>query len=610
MTDGYIRLGKIEFTGPDKSAAIEFSTGVNVICGASDTGKSFLVETIDFMLGGSSLKEIPQLVGYEKIELLMAVAENEMWQLDRAITGGDFNLISVDTSADSEPIKLKQSHAHNRIDNLSGFLLDKIGLFGKRILKSSVKGTTISLSFRNLARLVIVQESEIQQSGSPFWDGQYILKTSEIATVKLLLTGVDDSAVVSAYSTSEEDNSKQVELIDELLSELADDIADLGQEEGELTDQLDRLDNSISARRENLTSVQRHLDDRIVSRRKVFVVRSTIGERLDEIGELLERFKLLSKHYEIDKERLAAIQESGSMFTHVDKVLCPLCGAEPDSQHASESCDGDVEAVVQAASAELEKIEQLTVELEETVVDLKQEAKKQSERLVIKTDEYDQLNLYIRETISPQVSEARSEFSELIEGRAAVLKIIDLFERVRKLEGRKQSLIDEDKEPSAKTKIATGLPDSVSHLFSLKIEVILRAWNFPGECRVHFDKESNDFVIDGKPRGSRGKGLRAITHAAVTLALLEYCQEHSLPHPGFVVLDSPLLAYFKPEGDEDKHLQGTDLKERFYNYLIKHHGQKSQVIIIENQHPPEEVQSGLSMTVFTQNPSVDRFGLL
>jgi hypothetical protein len=91
---------------------------------------------------------------------------------------------------------------------------------------------------------------------------------------------------------------------------------------------------------------------------------------------------------------------------------------------------------------------------------------------------------------------------------------------------------------------------------------------------------------------------------------LEFCQEKSLPHPGFVILDSPLLAYFKPEGDDDLELQGTDLKERFYQYLIQHHGSDSQVIIIENQHPPSSVENDLAITVFTRNPSEGRFGLL
>jgi hypothetical protein len=64
------------------------------------------------------------------------------------------------------------------------------------------------------------------------------------------------------------------------------------------------------------------------------------------------------------------------------------------------------------------------------------------------------------------------------------------------------------------------------------------------------------------------------------------------------------------EGDDDLALKGTDLKERFYKYLVDHHGRESQVIIIENQHPPENVIGRLAMTVFTGNPSDGRFGLL
>ena len=59
MKAEYLSLRGIAFSGPGKESFLEFSPGVNVICGASDTGKSFLAETIDFMLGGSDLKEIP-----------------------------------------------------------------------------------------------------------------------------------------------------------------------------------------------------------------------------------------------------------------------------------------------------------------------------------------------------------------------------------------------------------------------------------------------------------------------------------------------------------------------------------------------------------------------
>ena len=123
---------------------------------------------------------------------------------------------------------------------------------------------------------------------------------------------------------------------------------------------------------------------------------------------------------------------------------------------------------------------------------------------------------------------------------------------------------------------------------------------------MFFDESKRDFQIAGKDRGSTGKGLRAITHAAVTIGLMEYCREHSLPHPGFVVLDLPLLAYWKPEGAEDD-LRGTDLKEMFYRYLLGMN-RENQVIIVENEHPPEFVSRDAHVTVFTKNPHQGRYG--
>jgi hypothetical protein len=364
------------------------------------------------------------------------------------------------------------------------------------------------------------------------------------------------------------------------------------------------------ASRESLDAAQSQLNLRLTSRRSLLHSRNSIEDRLTEIEELLARFDLLRKHYEVDTTRLASIQEGGSMFVHIERATCPLCGANPGEQHLEDDCDGNVEAVVMAASAEITKIQQLDSELLDTVTELQEEKTKLQMQFGTTTEQYEAVDAEIRETVTPQVGDARAAFSSLVEERASVQKAIDLHERVTKLEQRKRALLELDEGPQEKQPIAAGLSEAVSHALSLKMETLLKAWNFPGECHVHFDKATSDFVIDGKPRGSRGKGLRAITHSAVTLGLLEYCQEHSLPHPGFVILDSPLLAYFEPEGDEDHALKGTDLKERFYEYLIQHHHGDSQIIIIENQHPPTEVEGRLSMTVFTGNPSEGRFGLL
>ncbi|WP_338112955.1 hypothetical protein [Sphingomonas sanguinis] len=500
-------------------------------------------------------------------------------------------------------------HAHNRTDNLSGFLLDKIGLIGKRILKSSAKGTTNSLSFRNLARLTIVQEGEIQQKGSPFWGGQYTLKTAELATIKLLLTGIDDSAVISA-AADESDTSGQLALLEELIADLKSDIADIGEERDELEAQLERLEASVSTFRESVADAQRSLDELIGQRRTLANRRDSIDARLDEIDELEARFRLLSEHYHVDLARLRAIQESGSLFAYVERVACPLCGAHAEAQHDDEDCDGNVANVVQGATAEIGKIEQLARELDATMADLLNERGRLGEYRTSVHQAFATVDDQIRRVTAPEAEAARSAFTYIIEVRAKVKSSLDVFDRLERLEQRRADLADAPIDAGGKTSVAIGFSEAVAHQFSLKLEQILKAWNFPGDCRVHYDKDASDFVIDGKPRGSRGKGLRAITHAAVSIALLEYCQEHELPHPGFLLLDSPLLAYFKPEGDEDAALQGTDLKERFYAYLKAHHSRESQVVVIENQHPPESETDGLAITVFTRNPADGRYGLL
>ncbi|AFU99373.1 hypothetical protein [Simiduia agarivorans] len=608
MSNSYLQLRRIAFSGPKKMAEMTFSNGVNVICGASDTGKSFLAESIDFMLGGSVLRDIPERTPFGEVQFDLDVTSGEKWRFYRASSGGNFKAENLrDEEAKIEV--LRKDHSHCKTDNMSGFLLDKIGLLGKRILRSKKNGTTQSLSFRNLARLALVQEGEIQQTGSPFWGGQYTLKTAELATIKLLLTGVDDSDVV-ATARGGTDSAKQIELIDELLAEIRQEIADVGKEEVDLKEQIGRLDETIERRRETLKSIQAKLDSLLAQRRKLMDVRTAIQDRLDEIANLLTRFDLLLEHYAVDIGRLTAIQESGAMFAHVESVFCPLCGAPPEAQQHAAACDGNVEAIVQAATAEIEKITRLKDELQATVADLKSEAVSLEEELSNKNDEYEHVNAQIQETIVPTVSEERASFSELIEKRAEVHLGLDLYARAAKLEERRAALEQEEGEERSSGAIVSGLPDSIAHDFSLRVSKLLKEWDFPGDCLVHFDKETTDFVIDGKPRGSRGKGLRAITHAAVTIALLEYCLENDLPHPGFVVLDSPLLAYFKPEGDEDRQLQGTNLKESFYSYLIDHHSADSQIVIVENQHPPDSVLGGLRMTVFTGNPNEGREGFL
>ncbi|MDD8476055.1 hypothetical protein LAW64_05570 [Escherichia coli] len=608
MADNYLQIRKLVFRGPNKESVLPFFEGVNSICGASDTGKSFVAESIDFMLGGTKLREIVELSDYTEIELYLVSSTGKRWCLHRAVAGGNFTLTDLDDPNRKE-LSLKQKHAQGKADNLSGFLLEQLGLLNKKILKSRDKSTTRGFSFRDLARLALIQEDEIQRKGSPFLSGNPTNKTSELAALKLLLTGVDDSSI-KVVSDANTDNSAQIALIDEFLSELVGEIKDLGIDRDEILSQLSRLELSIVTQRESLTSIQQKLNDLLLQRGAAFEARSKIQKRIEEISELVARFDLLHKHYVVDIERLKSIQESGLIFIHIEAVPCPHCGASPDHQNLEKICDGDVDSIINSATAEIVKIERLLGELDCTVSDLRNEEEHLEKEYLEYEKNYQQLDNTIRDIVSPEVDNYKDSYIELVDKKSEVQKLVDLFTRRDRLEDRKATLIGNHCVKNGKSGPIIGPSDSVIHGLSLKISSILKAWHFPGECHVFFDKVVSDFVIDGKPRGSRGKGLRAITHAAVSVALLELCQEEKLSHPGLLVLDSPLLAYYKPEGEDDVALQGTDLKEKFYDYLVRHHSTNSQIIVIENPHPPESLSEIISTTIFTNNPKVGRLGLL
>jgi hypothetical protein len=85
----------------------------------------------------------------------------------------------------------------------------------------------------------------------------------------------------------------------------------------------------------------------------------------------------------------------------------------------------------------------------------------------------------------------------------------------------------------------------------------------------------------------------------------EYCRSRSVPHPGLVILDSPLIAYKKPMPD-DENISSSDLKPRFYEHLEKFAGSQ-QVFVIDKTDPPAEYAA--KGTHFTANEKYGRYGL-
>jgi archaellum component FlaC len=621
MSFNPLQLRFIRFLGPGKEPVdFPFKPGFNILYGSSDTGKTFLVEAIDFMLGASEdLRDIPERNGYDRVLLgLTALAKD--YTIHRSVNLGAFRLydgLLTDIPDDAKAAKnLSAVHSSKNYNNLSHWLLQQIGLDKKQILYSREKGTLKSLGFRALAHLCVITYPRITSNKSPILSGQWLERTREYGVFRLLLTGLDDSAVTSETEVLNEPKAiaenppLHPDTIAEMISDYEDELAKLtdnpdglGKEEEDIDEQIETLQKALRAMEGKITSTTKE-------RREVYENYSRMVARHNEIVELIGRFKLLNQQYTNDLKRLAAIQESGQFFVLREPMPCPLCGAPPGGQRHDAACDGNVNAVTQAASAEIAKIKLLQSELHETVESLSTEnveVLREATGLRADLKDYQQ---QIDSALSPDFSEARQQHTKLIERRAAVSQATNLRKRIKALQRR----LDEPSRPGAKAEsvaeestpeVAQYISKSVLRDFSTTVGEILQQWHFPGATDVYFAETTKDVVIGGRPRGSRGAGLCAITYSAFTLALFAYCRSRNMPHPGFVILDSPLIAYKEPMPD-DEDISSSDLKPRFYEQLETFAGPQ-QVFVIDNTDPPAEYAAkGIH---FTANEKYGRYGL-
>ncbi|UFX46951.1 hypothetical protein HAP47_0009915 [Bradyrhizobium sp. 41S5] len=611
-----IALSGLTFTGKDKTpVGVSLQPNLNVLWGASNTGKSFTAKTIDFMLGGSrALPDITERDGYERAWLALTLPKSGPSTLVRALAGGAFELLSGHVldfdPRNKERRKLAGKHNAARPDNVSQFLLGELSLAGQ-LIADDVYGHKRPLSFRDLVRYCLVDEASIQSETSPAESGQFVSPTEEHSVLKLLLTGQDDSAietVVDRKTFTTKTNAK-LEMLDELLKGIADELASDFPKADELQEQSTRLEETLAAVQQEVQAAQESIRGLLSEKSRLAKVTFQREQRRAEIQINFGRFEQLELVYASDIKRLEAIEEAGFVLTLSGDQPCPLCGASPEDQTHSHGMN-DIKRARAAANFEIEKIRKQQGDLRLTIEALNSEGLQIEEELAV-------LGLELEETerdlgrLAPGADDSKRKLDDVLSVRDRVRKGLDLLMQQKSLVERREQLVSA-KPASKADRPQLGVPSSVMHDFAQKVSEVLAEWQFPGRRHVSFDDGAYDMRIDGKHRKDNGKGVRAVTHSAFKVALLLFCQERGLPHPGFLLLDTPLLTYRDPiKGPlaaDEQELSNTSLKEFFFEHLSKV-SKGSQIIVVENVDLPSQIGALAHVETFTGDPSNDRFGL-
>jgi hypothetical protein len=585
------RLHLVHLTAVGKDVApatIEFGDRLTVIHGASDTGKSHVFDLLNYSFGLSQTIELPdEAKGYQYVHLGIRTSEGVMVTLVRDLTGGKVGLVEKDfreLMSQPAPEYLAPKHVSNDPRSVSRVLLALTDL-DESVVRTSQYNETRPLQWRDVMRLAAVDEETILTKRSPIEFGQYSDRPVEAAIFRMFIEGRDDSGLTPIPKAADLKNisTNKVAVLDQLIIELEQELA-AAPPVDQLRDQLRRLNESLGVVGRALNDVSLERDELVLRRSANTEMRASIVEREYELSSLEARFGLLRSQYTSDLSRLEMLAQASDVLAVEEDGMCPFCGAEPAHQHWPEGPINTDEPTTFAAAiaSEQAKVIALRANLDETISSIRVEQQDIASRAVALLDDNLQLTSQIRR-LDSEIRTPNGELPPLLETRSRVEREIDNHNRLLDLFALRNATAHVDK-PKTSTEVPIVSADL--HQFDVVAQEILRQWSFSADSTVHYSSSERDLIVDQRVRRVRGKGVRSVLRALFNVALADYCLRRDYRHPGFVVLDSPIVSYRQsgdPELSGEDETISTNVVDAFYAYLQNKFS--GQARILENKSP-------------------------
>lgn len=612
------QLGKLQIIGENVSPAeIIFHPGLNVVTGPSDTGKSYIYQCIDYMFGGEQPKKIEESTGYSTIHLEIHANNGKVFTLTRAIQGGGINLfekpISSITLSDSfvEMRTLKDQHDATDSENISSFLLSLGGISQPIKIRKNTLLETVSLTFRTIYQLFFIDEERIIEDKSPIYGTHGYNNTQSKWAFHYLLTGESDNSLIALPDPkiTKATDQARLSVFDQLISELEKDIKRLRESSEGIDEELSELENRISEQGVMVSISSNEIGGRQQEIQALWNQLQGVDSRIIVIDELLARFALLKSHYKTDLERLEFMSEGDFYFQQLEAVNCPLCGNPLEDHVSRQRCierNGELIDLQIASRQESEKILLHLQDLEQTFIALENERSLLIENSKEFNRHIGELDLLLNDTLKPRLIAEKSMLDQLLKKRKAVDELDLTIKRLQELWVLRANIISKKNTDGSEQSVNKSLNSTVLRRLCDQIELILKAWKYPEIETVEFNEKTLDIQVNGKPRKSHGKGVRALFHTAFNIGLMQFSEKFDLPHPRLVIIDSPLLNFKQQRPDEEQLVSGEIKRAFFENLALTPNSQ--QIIIFENESVPNDLKHIIHVTEFVGRSGGGRVG--
>ncbi|MBN8876462.1 MAG: AAA family ATPase [Sphingobacteriales bacterium] len=607
MKFGFI-IKELRLISPtNRAASVVFKPGLNIISGPSNTGKTYIFQCLNYMLGGSrSPKKIKEAQQYSYCYLEIESSIGDVYTLKSDLVGGAFHLFSADleTSLDKAHYEvLKRKHDDIEKDNISQFLLSLCNLSLKK-LKMNADGKKRGLSFRDLVKLTMIEETKITTDKSPILTGQYTTPTVEKSVFKFIITGKDDSDIIEKLSAKEILHRKgKLEMLNDLIKGIDEELKKTNVTEFE-EDQLPKLQKASDAIRSNLTNLN-DINQQLNTQRNELYRTLLMEEEISaELTGIFERSQILGEQYDSDAARLTSTIETCELLFSGDNTIkeCPICH-NGINKVVSEK---DIEAVLAACSTELQKIGLLKQELLLSREIISQDRAKTTDNIFKIKSDLKNLEMELEENVQSKIRTSLAELARIQAVEMQLTEYIQLTDRRKSLIASRDNIA---RSVSDKKKGSVDDTNVSSIVFPVteQMNKILSDCKYPNLSGVSFNEDKMDFIISGEDRELTGKGYRAITYSSFIIGLQEHIVdlEYAI---GVPVLDSPFVTYRKPERGVGDDVIPVDLAMDFYRYLAS--CDLPQIIVMENEEPPQEIEPLVNHIIFTQSYDQGRYGFI
>lgn len=591
--------------GISKNYEVNFKKGLNFISGPTSTGKSAILELIDYALGAKNHKsyiEIRQKCTDVEVELYIY---DTLYLIRRKLFSSNLPItVEVFDEKSSKFVVEGIYYTENKESNylFSDFLLSKLGLEGLVIANQR-------FSFRDLFKYSYLKQTEIDSED--LFDGEtnYVCNIKRKSTFEIIFNVFDNLlSEQKKLLKMQKDQFKNEQIKYDGISDFLDkanikNVFDIETKKNEIYEQIEKLKAELSSiRLKSNDEINKSYVEEL--RKQIAILKDDLKvncEQLNDQTQYINKLLLLNNQYESEINKINALKVGINEINKFDYILCPNC-LKPLSEHHFQNrcslCGNEMDNVEENLSLLNAEQRNITRKRSELIKHIDVQ-KNKKDALVQKINQDEEilksqskiLNELTENSISPYVDEIslinqrigknRKEIDELENSK----KFIDELNRLSILLAQKGKDI-ENLEKQIKSKERLGDKKTLIKSVSNKFEDILEEFKFPKLDSAYFHPDNYlPFVRNVKYNSIGSLGAVTLITMAYYLSIFLEAKDDEYNHLNLLIIDTPRKNLGSSSTEKD--FQDDEIYHSIIRYFMKlcNENDDVQLIIVNNGYP-------------------------